>query len=119
MPRLNRAKLFAPFAALSGFERCIRSSEIVYESRRALSDAAMERLNRQLVRLSKHPDATVTVEYFEVCADPHHEGFGRLGQYRRLKGAAHRPDHLRQTLRVDDTDIRFEDLYRLEVNARG
>ena len=33
MARLNRAKLFAPFAALSGFEAAVRAKEVAYVPR--------------------------------------------------------------------------------------
>lgn len=113
MPRPNRAKLFAPFAALSGFEGRIRRKEVAYEPRRALSEGERERLNRQLNRLKSHEKQTVVAEYFERCADPEHEAFGRLGTYRRLEGRLHWLDPVARTLRLNDTVIPFEDLYRL------
>ena len=48
MPRSQRAKIFKPFAALSGFEEAIADKDIVFSPRRDHSSA---RLNQSLNRL--------------------------------------------------------------------
>ena len=43
----HRAKIFAPFAALKGFEDCIRQKEIVYEEYPVLSEEQKDRLDQK------------------------------------------------------------------------
>lgn len=43
----HRAKIFAPFAALKGFEDCIRQKEIVYEEYPVLSEEQKDRLDQE------------------------------------------------------------------------
>ena len=44
----HRAKIFAPFAALKGFEDCVKEKEIIFEERKLLTDDQTERLNQRL-----------------------------------------------------------------------
>ena len=48
----HRAKQFAPFAALRGFEESVRKKEILYESRKELSEEKKQELDRKLQYLS-------------------------------------------------------------------
>ena len=48
MARLNRAKLFAPFAALSGYDAAIRAKEIQYVPRRVPDADGARELDRAL-----------------------------------------------------------------------
>lgn len=76
MPRANRAKLFAPYDALKGFEETVHTQETVYEARRALSEYAQEGLDRAL-RLVERGE-TVTLVWFQPKQDDPDSG---LGQY--------------------------------------
>lgn len=119
MSRLKRAAIFAPFAALTGLEQRIHSVEIPYEPRRLLSAEEKRRIDRALRQLSARRGMLAEAEYFEVCADSRHPAFGVLGLYQRLRGAVRGVDPIRGVLRLGDTDIAFDDLYRLEpVGAR-
>ena len=46
----RRAKQFAPFAALKGFEDAVREKEIIYEPRRILSEEKKNELDMKLGR---------------------------------------------------------------------
>lgn len=118
MTTLNRAKLFAPFAALTGFGQCVRGQEVAYEPKRELSPGEQQKINRALCDLAGRRGATVSIEYYTPCTDPCHAAFGRLGLYRRLKGTAREVDAVHQILRVEDTFIPFDDIYRLRA-AQG
>ncbi|MFQ7527436.1 MAG: hypothetical protein ACLRMN_07455 [Mediterraneibacter gnavus] len=48
----HRAKQFAPFAALRGFEEIVRKQEILYEQRKMLSEEQKCGLDRQLQMVS-------------------------------------------------------------------
>ena len=75
----KRAKQFAPFAALKGFEEEVRDKEIIYEQKRILPEEKREELERKFQSLS--PGMKITVEYFVEA--PHSSG---LGQYNIKQG---------------------------------
>ena len=58
----KRAKQFAPFAALKGFEDGIHEQEIRYEEKRILPEEKLEELDRTLRMLKEGME--VEVEYF-------------------------------------------------------
>ena len=53
MTRLNRAKIFAPFAALTGFEEAVRSKQTPYVPRRQPDAEGLRALNRALRLLER------------------------------------------------------------------
>ena len=108
----NRAKIFAPFAALVGFEDRVRNKEIEYVARRELSEEEQSYLNKVLNRISRGD--RVSVKYFEICSDHESEAFGRLGQYKTVSGCVRWVDAVGQRLVLEDQVIDFGDLYRLE-----
>ena len=108
----NRAKIFAPFAALVGFEDRVRNKEIEYVARRELSEEGQSYLNKVLNRISRGD--RVSVKYFEICSDHESEAFGRLGQYKTVSGCVRWVDVVGQRLVLEDRVIDFGDLYRLE-----
>ena len=118
MPRGNRAKLFAPFAALSGFEQCISEQELPFEPRRILSGWEKRRLDQTLRALSRIRDAQVEAIFFEPCPERHSGASGQQGIYRRIRGTVHclNPDD--RILRIDDVFIAFDNIYRLKMLER-
>ena len=108
----NRAKIFAPFAALVGFEDRVRNKEIEYIARRELGEEEQSYLNKVLNRISRGD--RVSVKYFEICSDHESEAFGRLGQYKTVSGCVRWVDAVGQRLVLEDQVIDFGDLYRLE-----
>lgn len=122
MERLNRAKLFAPFAALSGFEGAVRAKEVPYVPRRLLDAQAQRALDRALRRLCEaagRGGAQARVEYFEVCADIHHEAFGRDGLYHTITGAVQRVDPAGQALVVGGRVIPFADIGDIRISEEA
>ena len=109
----NRAKIFAPFAALVGFEDHIHRKEIEYTARRELGEEEEANLNNVLGRLIRGD--RVKVRYFEVCYDHESEAFGRLGLYKIANGCVRWVDAVGQVLYLEDRAIDFGDLYRLEI----
>ena len=120
MPISQRAKIFAPYDALAGFSGEVGKKEISYEPKRVLDADETWELNRRLSILRdltinrravqlNHP--VVCVEHFVVCDDPHHDGFGRLGQYKALKGTARKVDPVKQVLWVEGQALSFSDIY--------
>ena len=124
MARLNRAKLFAPFAALSGFDEAVRAKQTPYVPRRIEDADALRALNLALTRLyratrtgalARQNRIRARVEYFEPCADPNHEAFGRGGLYRAVTDVVLRVDPAGQRLTVGDRVVPFADLHRIVV----
>lgn len=75
----KRAKQFAPFAALKGFEDGIHEQEIRYEEKRILSVEKLEELDRKFHLLKVGLE--VEVEYF--LESRHSDGFGT---FHRMQG---------------------------------
>lgn len=109
----NRAKIFAPFAALVGFDERVRSKEVEYTARRELGEEEELRLNAVLNHVTRGD--RVKVKYFEVCYDHESDAFGRLGLYKTTNGCVRWVDAVGQVLYLEDRAIDFEDLYRLEI----
>ncbi len=122
MPRLNRAKVFAPFAALTGFGSAVRSKEVPYVPRHIPDADEARALDRALNRLylatrtgalARRNRAEARVEYFVACADPHHEACGRDGLYHAVTGVVQRVDPVRRVLLIADRAIPFGDIARI------
>ena len=123
MPPSQRAKIFSPFAALSGFEQAVRNKEVAYEPRRDLDPEEREALSlrlRRLAQLARNGKAvrenptTVVVEYFQVCTDPWNDAYGREGLYKTTTGLLRRVDPVNQQIVIGDDVIPFSDIYRIE-----
>ena len=126
MSQQHRAKLFAPFAALEGFDDRVRRKEAVYVPKRELDADQEWALNRQLYelhcltansRLARTSAPRIAVEYFVLCTDPENDAFGNKGQYMTLTGFVLRADPVSQSLIVQtETSVRvipFADIYRI------
>lgn len=126
MTRLNRAKLFAPFAALVGFDERVRNQEIDYIPRLEPDAGEAPALNRRLcelrdltanARLARANGVQIRVEYFEACADDENDAFRVGGRYRTVAGTVLNVDpHARcLTLRCEagTRTIPFEDIRRI------
>ena len=78
----HRAKIFAPFDALRGFNLAIMSKEVPYVPKRILEEEEQEELNRRLTilhnltfngRIARANKPVAEVTYFVPCADRNHE----------------------------------------------
>ena len=122
----KRAKIFAPFSALRGFDGEVASKEVPYVEKAELSaeDAAVLSRRLQLLyqrtrnsRMVRSQPVTVTASFFVPCSDPNSSAYGLLGQYRTVTGVCRLVDpEERRVLRIDDTWISFDDLLRLSLN---
>ena len=124
MAQLNRAKIFAPFAALSGYDEAVRSKQVPYVPRRQRDAEEMRALNRALKALeratrtgtlARRNRVVARVEYFEVCRDPNHEAFGRDGLYRTVTDVVWKVDPVGRTLVIGDRTIPFSDIHRIDL----
>lgn len=95
----NRAKQFAPFAALKGYEEALRAREKIVVPKVILSEEMQEELNRRLLSIEKND--MITVVYF--CKD----------EYLQMTGMISRIDTCAKVLKVVETKIPFEDIYKI------
>ena len=101
MSNSQRAAQFAPFAALTGYGEMIDASNVIYDTRKELSEDELEELNRCFSILKKKD--TVKVVYFDK------------GYYKELTGTVTRIDTYEKTIRIDDLTIRLMNLRTLEI----
>lgn len=101
MSRADRAKQFAPFAALKGYEEAVRRQEELYCPRPILGEDAQTELDTALRRLRK--GAPVTVTYYAN------------GKCLTVKGAVSKIDAAKETLAIGETPIAFYDLLNIEI----
>ena len=99
----DRAKIFAPFAALSG-----HSARLALEDRRMLRTQRLEFSQEDTDRLSDllhqlHKGMKVRVTYFV-------EDSSDMGYYSRLEGCVTSIDPVEQVLRIDSKSIQFKNL---------
>ena len=101
----DRAKQFAPFAALTGYEDVIEDRGRVFDRRRYLSEEEKEKINSVLSALKKND--MVSMEYFAPESDDD------LGFYKELSGKVERIETENLVMRVDGITIDFEDIFRI------
>lgn len=99
MTREERAKQFAPFAALKGFEEALRAAECRPEEKICLAEDARQEMDRQLQEL--RPEEAIQVCYYSG------------GRYEQARGPFRGLDPLSRQLRLGRRNIPLDDLYQL------
>ncbi len=124
MDLIHRAKIFAPFDALAGFDDCINSKNVLYEEKRILSETEKDDLNEKLSLLhsltcngrAAHINCPViTVTSFVLCSDEHSDWYNRGGIYESHTGTVKKVDSC--LLVVDDKTIALDDIAGIEINS--
>lgn len=120
----KRAKIFAPFDALRGFNFAISCKEVLYEEKPELSRDDERELNRRLdilhsltfnSRLARREAVSVTVTRFVPCTDEYHEAFGKRGHIIPVTGVCRSVDpDVEKTIRVGNEVIAFDDILKIE-----
>ena len=123
----KRAKIFAPFDALKGFNEAVASKDVLYENKRELNEEDQAELNRRLdilhgltynSRMARENYVKVTVTYYIPCNDKENKAYGYRGQYQQLTGICQNVDaEVSQTIRIDDQRIRFADIRNIEADT--
>ena len=120
----KRAKIFAPFAALKGFDEEITDKEVQYQPKIILDDevncelseilSELKELTRNS-RIAKENSVKISVTYFVPCSDKHHEAYGYRGQYMTATGICKGVDDvITHTITVENFVIPLDDIYRIE-----
>lgn len=106
----RRAKIFAPFNALKGFDEAIEGKEVLYCERRNLTDGERENLDQKMSKLAhltrngrvaRENRVAVSITYFSPCADIHSEWYsenGRFGQYKTVEGVVLKVDTVQRRI---------------------
>ena len=119
MDTVHRAKIFAPFDALAGFNDCINSKNVLYQDKKCLSEGEKEDLDKKLALLSsltingraaRENRPQVSVQYFAPCSDPNSSAYGHGGLYKTVTGICRKVDAIRKTITIDEEVIRIEDI---------
>lgn len=114
MDQKHRAKIFAPFDALKGFDEEIEKKNILYTAQIKLDKSRQGELDR---KLHAAENRSVTISYFVPCDDIYNDAFEQgKGRYKNISGTVRKIDPVTETLEIDGTIICFEDISRLEWN---
>ena len=101
MPAGRRAKIFAPFDALRGFNEAVAAKNVIYKEQIILSPEEQEELDRRFSilrgltfngRMARANRVQVSVTYYEACKDVNHEAYGSRGQYKTVTGICRNVD---------------------------
>ena len=125
MERGKRAKLFAPFDALTGFSDAIDDKLARYVEKRELTEEEQEQLDRTLSQLYEQTRSrravvadpvVAAVTYYVPCPDEQHEAYGLRGSYETLTGPVRKVDPvLTKSLQIADTKIEFADIAEIWI----
>ncbi len=96
----DRAKQFAPFAALTGHEAAIRARERIVVDKIELSEDAAEEVDRELRKIQR--GMLIKAVYFKE------------GEYLEITGMVSKIDAIERELRIVDTVIPLEDLLAVQ-----
>lgn len=127
-PRMNRghrAKIFAPFDALKGFNEAVSAKDVLYEDRIELNSEDSEELDRRLSilhnltynsRMARANRVQVSVTYYQPCQDKEHDAYGRRGQYQTITGICWNVDaEVERTITIDRIRLSLDDVIRIEA----
>ena len=103
MSREERAKQFMPFAALKGYEEALREKEKIVVEKIELSEEMKEELDREFASIQKND--IVTVVYYSG------------EEYLQVTGMVAKIDVDARIIRVVNTKIKFEDIYRVDTES--
>lgn len=100
MDRADRAKQFMPFAALKGYEEALREKEKIVVDKIELSEEMKDELDRKMKQIEKN--SMVRVVYYKE------------EEYLQITGMVSRIDKDARILKVVNTKISFDDIYKIE-----
>jgi hypothetical protein len=110
----DRAKIFAPFAALKGYEEAIAAKQKIIVPRIELSEESKEYLDLQLSKIERlltegqHPITTVV--YFHKDKVSNEEG----GEYIQFTGMVAKYDQTSRILQIVEKRLRLDDICSIE-----
>ena len=121
----HRAKIFAPFAALRGFDQAVLSKDVLYTDRVRLDEEELDELNRRMSilrnltangKLARKNRPVCAVTYFVPCADKNNPAYGYRGQYKTVTDIVWNVDPVRRTVLVGKTLIPMRFILSIEAD---
>lgn len=113
MPQSDRAKQFAPFSALKGYEECIEALGRTYHNKARLGEYDCDILDENLKQieesLSSREKVLVHIRYF-VATCSH-----TLGEYEEIRGEVWKIDVDNRQIQVEGTWINLDDIVLIEL----
>lgn len=110
----DRAKIFAPFAALKGYEEAIAAKQKNVVPRIELSEESKEYLDLQLGKieqlLTKGEHPIITVVYFQKDKGSSEEG----GEYIQFTGMVAKFNQTSRILQIVEKRLQLDDIYCIE-----
>lgn len=106
METAHRAKIFAPFAALKGFEEAVRKEEIIYEPQIELPEEKKKEIDWKLKRIQR--GMQVKICYFEENSE-----IPGYGLQKEVHGTVYFFDPAIY-LRIGDVEIAVADITSIE-----
>lgn len=103
MDRAHRAKQFAPFAALCGYEEALRRKERITVPRAELSEDMLDELDNLMNSLAVGD--MISIIYYDDS------------EYIRKTGMITRIDKSARIIRIVNTDIAFFNIYRIDIGT--
>ena len=129
MDPTHRAKIFAPFDALAGFNDCIASKKVLYKTRRILSEEEKKKLDEVLRylhsltyngKVARENRPMVTVTYFVPCADVNSDWYGKGGLYEEITGVVSRVDaEVSHSIIIEGITVSLDDVAGIDFLHRG
>lgn len=110
----DRAKIFAPFAALKGHDEAIAAKQKIVVPRIELSEEAKEYLDLKLIKMKhlmmegKHP--IITVVYFQKDKRLNLDG----GEYIQFTGMVAKLDLTLRTIQIVEKKLNLDDIYDIK-----
>ncbi len=121
----RRAKIFAPFDALRGFDAAVIAKNEVYESRRDSDNEILEEIGQTLSFLhgltKTRNQATanrilVSVTFFKPCQEYSDNPACEEGKYRTITGVCLKVDlDIKRSILIDGFWIKFDDIKNIEI----
>lgn len=110
----DRAKIFAPFAALKGYEEAIAAKQKIVVPRIELSEESKEYLDLQLGKIGsllangQHP--IIRIVYFQKNYMSNEDG----GEYIQFTGMVAKFEQTSRILQIVERRFRLEDIYDIQ-----
>ena len=120
MSRVDRAKIFMPFAALKGYEEAIEEKQRFRVEKTELSQGKKEELDIKLQLLEneivKGQRVIIKINYFQKDLKASEEEERELGEYVSIEGELKKIDRINGALMVEKCRINMGDV--VEVSGK-
>ncbi len=121
----RRAKIFAPFDALRGFDVAVIAKNEVYENRKEADNEILEEIGQKLSFLNELTKTKnqaiansirVSVTFFKPCPEASDDSAYEGGQYSMITGVCLKVDpDIKRSIMIDDIWINFDDIKSIEI----